>query len=90
MDQTEHRSHKFVTVPRRKRAVVVRMGMCGLDDRSARCRLAERHGRCAISPHLRRDGGWRFAIGSTGDVLGPGLGFVVAGQRCSCRSSSGR
>jgi len=47
-------SHKSVPVPRRQRAVAVRMGMCGLDDRSACRRLDER--RCIISLHLRRDG----------------------------------
>jgi len=41
-DQTDHLSRKLVPVPRRQRAVTVRRGMCGLDDRSARRRLDKR------------------------------------------------
>ena len=52
VDQSEHLSHKFGTVCRRQRAVAVRMGMYGLNDRSARRRLDDR--RRPISLHLRR------------------------------------
>ena len=61
VDQTEHLSHKFVTVPGRQRAATVRMGMRGLNDRSACGRLDER--RCAISLHLRHDGGDALPLG---------------------------
>ena len=43
VDQSERLSHKFVTVRRGQRAVAVRMGMYGLDDRRARRGL---DGRC--------------------------------------------
>ena len=52
VDQSHCLSHKFVTVRSRQRAVGVRMGMYGLDDRSAHRGLDDR--RRHISLHLRR------------------------------------
>ena len=88
MGQSEHPSHNLVTVRRRRRAIAVRMGMLyGLDDRSALRRLDEH--RRPISLHLR-GGCRRSAIGSIGDRLGLGLGFVIAGRRRYRRWSSSR
>jgi hypothetical protein len=60
----------------------------GLDDRNAQRGLDQYP--YVISMRLCRGGCWGFSIGSIEDRLGFRLGFVVAGRRCRCRSSSGR
>jgi len=89
MGQRGHLSHEFVTEPRRQRAVAIRMGMWGLDDRSARHRLDEYHRTVIL--HLCRGVVDALPLGPLGVDLAFDLDLFVDGRRwCRRHSSSER
>ena len=73
MNQSEHRSHKFVTVRRRRRAVTVRVGMLySLDDRSRAALVADLTTVAALLVCTCVVLVFTPAIGSVGNQLGLG------------------